>query len=310
MSRSDTPTRVTTNIAYTMLVTVMILWASGLVVSRSVHELVNPVGFSFWRWFAATVLLTPFLGAEMVRERVYLRSRFRYFALLGMFIAGASTLFMWAVQYTTATNIALVTATQPIVTGILAWVLLKDRLAPLQLVGVAAATIGIVVMVARMDLGVILTLAFNPGDLVVVIAVVFYSLYTINLHRWITGITPFLIIYMTCLGGMIILIPAYLIELLWVEPMPPDWRVIGAILYMALIPNIVATTMWNTSVGKVGANHATIFMNLLPIFGTLMAVVFLDEQLHSYHLVGGVLVCAGITLVVRTLPADELEIRE
>ena len=309
MFNGDARPRVTPSHAYIMLVTVMLLWASGVVVSRSVHELVPPIGFSFWRWCAAALLMTPFIAPQMLRERVYLQSRFRYFVLLGMFIAGASTLFMWAVQHTTATNIVLVSATQPIATAIIAWVLLKDRLAPLQLVGVVAAASGIVATVARMDLNVIVQLSFNPGDLLIAVAVVFYALYTINLHRWIAGISPLLIMYMTCLGGTIILVPFYLAESLLSETMPLDLRVAAAVLYMALIPNVVATTMWNTSVGAVGANRASIFVNLLPIFGTLLAVIFLNEQLHSYHLVGGVLVCAGITLVVRTMPSDELEIR-
>ncbi len=310
MPGGNTPPRVTPSRAYIMLVTVMFLWGSGVVVSRSVHELVPPIGFSFWRWCAATLLMTPFMARQMMRERLYLRSRFRHFVLLGMFIAGASTLFMWAVQYTSATNLALVAATQPIVTAIIAWVLLKERLATIQLAGVIAAASGIVVMIARMDLNIILQLSFNPGDLLVVVAVVFYALYTINLHRWIAGITPLLIMYMTCIGGTIILIPAYLAESLLSETMPLDLRVTAAVLYMALIPNVLATTMWNTSVGAVGANRASIFINLLPVFGTLLAIVFLDERLQHYHLVGGLLVCLGITLVVRTMPSDELEIRE
>ena len=78
-----------------------------------------------------------------------------------------------------------------------------------------------------------------------------------------------------------------------------DRSVIMATLYLAAIPTLLATIMWNVSVGIVGPNRATIFTNLLPIFGIALAVLFLSESLRAYHVIGGVLVCAGITLVVQ-----------
>jgi drug/metabolite transporter (DMT)-like permease len=302
--------RLTPAVAYVMLVVVMALWAGGVVIARSVAELVPPIGFSFWRWCAASILLTPVIAPRLLREWPAIRRRLRYFALLGLFMAGASTLLIWAIQYTTATNVVLVAATQPIATAIAAWILLKERLTRAQAAGVAAALGGIVAMVVRLDLNVILELSFNPGDVLVVVAVVFYALYSVNLHKWIAGVSPLMTMYMTCIGGTAIIAPFYLAESVLLEAVPLDVRVVGAILFMAAVPTLIATTMWNVSVGEVGANRASVFINLLPVFGTLLAVVFLGERLHSYHLVGGALVCAGITMVVRTMNPDELEMRE
>lgn len=285
-----------------MLVMIMALWASGVVVSRGVHELVPPIGFSFWRWCAATILMAPFIAPEIFRARNYVRRRFGYFMLLGMFVAGASTLVMGAAQHTTATNILLVSAAQPSVTVIVAWFVLKDRLAPMQLVGILAAAFGIVIMIARMDFNVVAQLSFNVGDILVVASVFFFAFYTVHLHQWIEGMNPFPIMFMTCLTGTLVLLPAYLAESLFVETVPLDIRVVSAILFMAVVPTIVATTMWNASVKKVGANRASVFINLLPVFGTCLAVVFLDEQLRDYHLIGATFVCIGITLVLRVLP--------
>jgi drug/metabolite transporter (DMT)-like permease len=310
VSNNHTTSTPTPGLAYAMLVTVMLLWAGGVVVARGVHELVPPIGFSFWRWCCAAVLITPLAGPQMLREWSYIRGHLRHFALLGMFMAGASTILMWSVQYTTATNVALVSTTQPIVTGIIAWILLKDRLTRPQIVGAMAATLGVVLMVARMDLAVLMHLSVNPGDVLVVVAVVFYALYSVNLHKWVAGVPPLLMMYMTCLGGTVILLPFYLAESLWVTPVTPDYRVVLAILFMAIVPSLIATTMWNMSIGTVGPNRASVFINLLPIFGTALAVVFLGERLEAYHLVGGLLICVGITMVVRSLRADELEIRE
>jgi drug/metabolite transporter (DMT)-like permease len=282
-----------------MLIAVMFLWASGVVVARSVHELVSPVGFSFWRWFTAAVILTPLAASRMWEHGPYLRSRFIWIGLLGLFMAGGSTALFVAVQYTTATNVTLLSATQPIATAVIAWFLLRDRLSAWQLVGIAAATAGIVAMIARLDLGVLRSLSFNPGDAVMLLSVSFYALYAVNLHRWISGVGPLLMMYVTSLSVAAVLLPVYAVESLWSEPMVVNREVIAATVFMAVVPTILATTMWNMSVGAVGPNRATIFTNLIPLFGIALAVLLLNESLHVYHIVGVALVCAGITLVVK-----------
>jgi drug/metabolite transporter (DMT)-like permease len=290
---------VSVRLAYGMLTGVMLLWASGVIVARSVHDLAPPIAFSFWRWAAAVALLTPFAAGQVVKNWPYIRTRVKHFMWLGLFMAGGSTLLVWSVRYTTATNASLVSAAQPMMTAVIAWIVLRERLSGVQVLGISAAAAGILVMVARMDLGVILGLSFNPGDLLMLTAVSFYALYSINLHRWVVGLSPLLMTYLTAVGGMLVLLPFYATEALNVASFTPSVPAVAAIFFMVLIPTLLATTMWNVSVGVVGPSRASVFINLLPIFGTLMAVVLLNEQLHLYHLLGGVLVCVGITLVVR-----------
>ena len=285
--------------AYVWLVIVMALWASGVVVARGVHELVQPIGFSFWRWFTAVVILTPFAGAELRRRAHYLSTRLVSILALGFFMAGGSTSIIIAVQYTTATNVALMSATQPIVTAVIAWMLLRERLTQWQIAGIAAATAGVVAMIVRLDFALLASLSFNPGDAVMLLSVSFYALYAVNLHRWIAGVGPLLMMYVTCLSVVTVLLPAYVAESMLIAPTVFDTRVAVATVFMALVPTLLATTMWNMSVGVVGPNRATIFTNLLPVFGTALAVTFLHESLQLYHIVGGLLVCAGITLVVK-----------
>lgn len=290
---------VSVRLATVMLVGVMLLWASGVIVARSVHDLVPPVGFSFWRWIVAVVVLTPFAGAEAVRKWSTIRTLLGRLALLGLFMAGGSTLLVWSVQFTAASNVALVSAAQPMVTAMMAALVLRERLRVVQIIGIAAAAGGIAVMVARLDPAVFLELNFNPGDVLVLLAVVFYALYAVNLHRWVKGLSAVLMMYLTAIAGMLVLLPFYLTESAFVAAVEFRLPVLAAIGYMALVPTLLATTMWNISVGVVGPSRASIFINLLPVFGTVLAVLLLGEQLYLYHLVGGLMVCAGITLVVR-----------
>ena len=286
-------------VAYLMLVSTQFLWASALIVARSVHEELPPIAFSFWRWAAAVAFMSPLAIPLLKQAWPTLKHKVPKILMLGSFLALGSTGLIWAVQFTTATNASLVAACQPIVTAVVAWAILKDRLNLLQLVGVVAALSGVAVMVSRMHLDVILNLAFNPGDAIMLAAVCCYAFYTVNLHRWLTGTHPLLMLFVAALTGTVVLIPFTIAEAAVVGTMAISWQTIGAIIFMALVPTMLATTMWNAALGVVGPNKATIFMNLLPIFGILLGVVLLDETLFRYHLVGAVLVCIGISLMVK-----------
>ena len=285
--------------AYAMLVVTQFLWASALIVARGVHEELPPIAFSFWRWVAAVALMSPLALPLLKGAWPDVKTKFAKIFSLGCFLALGSTGLIWAVQFTTATNASLVAACQPIVTAMVAWAILKDRLNLLQLIGVIAALSGVAVMVSRMQLDVILGLSFNPGDAIMLAAVCCYAFYTVNLHRWLSGTHPLLMLFLAALTGTLVLIPFTIAEAAMVGTMTISWRTIGAILFMALVPTMLATTMWNAALGVVGPNKATIFMNLLPIFGILLGVALLDELLFRYHLVGAALVCAGISLMVK-----------
>ncbi len=282
-----------------MLVIVMVLWASGIIVSRSVYDSVPPVGFSFWRWICAVVIMTPLAARKTWHHRSVLRERLPALLMLGLFLALGSTAIVVAVQYTTATNVALVSGTQPIVTALIAWMLLKERLTPRQMCGVLAATVGVAGMISRFDIGLLSTLSFNLGDIVTLASVTGYALYAVNLHRWVAGVGPLVMMYVSCLGVVVVLFPVFVAESMWIESMVFTGPVFWAMFYLAAIPTLLATTMWNLSVGVVGPNRATIFTNLLPLFGVALAVLLLNEAVHGYHLIGGVLICFGITMVVR-----------
>ncbi|MEM7466752.1 MAG: DMT family transporter [Pseudomonadota bacterium] len=285
--------------AYWMLVATQFLWASALIVARGVHELIPPIAFSFWRWIAAALIMAPFALPLLRKSWPQLQSKLPRTIALGFFLAIGSTGLVWAVQFTTATNASLVAASQPVVTAIVAWIVLKDRLTILQLCGVISALIGIVIMVARLDVEIIRHLDFNPGDAIMLGSVVFYAFYTINLHRWLGGTHPLLMLFLAAVTGSIFLIPCVIFEAHFVGTPTLVWPSIGAVLYMAVVPTVLATTMWNASIGAVGPNKATIFLNLLPVFGVLLGVLLLGETLYHYHIIGGLFVCAGISLMVR-----------
>ena len=290
----------------------MAIWGSPPVVARAVSGEVPPVALAFARWLLALLVLLPFVWRKLRVEWPQLRLEWRSLTLLAAFMTAGSSLSVLAVYYTTATNAVLVNASQPAITAVIAWLVARDGLAPRQGLGIACAFVGIIVMIVRADLGVLLTLDINIGDLIMLTAVVGWSLYAVYLHRREYVPSNEVLLFVIALIGTIILFPIYLIEASVLGPFDVGTNVLSAIVYLALFPTLLATLFWNLSLRSLGANRAAIFVNLIPISGAALAMIFLGERLFAYHLFGAALVFSGIFLAVRRRPgakpaADSIE---
>lgn len=278
---------------------VMLVWASSSVVVRAVHEQIPPVGLSFWRWLMASLVLAPFVLLRIRRDYTRLRRNgFRFF-LLGVCMVGGGTVLFYALQYTTATNASLVNATQPAITALAVWLLLGEPPSVRQMFGIAIATFGVLVTVAQGDLGILLRLRFNLGDLLVLASVTVYAIYAICLPRWARGFDPLSVLFLVCTAGSVALLPWYVAETLLGNPVPVNGTTLLAVGYLAAFPSVLAVYLWNRSIAVLGANRTAIFANLLPIFGALLAFVFLRERLYPYHGASLLLIFIGISLVIR-----------
>ena len=281
-----------------MLVSVMILWTSGIVVAKTIGDTISVLEFSLWRWVFAAAFLFPFSFRGLNKNRCQIRKKKWKIFLLGVFLAGGSSLLVWSVQKTSVMNAALLSATQPIVTVGLFWILLSQKLRKIQLGGIFIASLGVIFIVTRMDVTVLLELSFNKGDLFVVSAVFFYSLYTIYLNRWLPEFPPTTTMFLTAIGAILALVPIVMMmdDLTFA---PFDSAVVKALIYMAIVPTAVATTMWNVAVGIVGPNKGSAFINLMPVLGGIASILIFNEPLKMYHVLGTLLTCFGLTLVLK-----------
>ncbi len=285
--------------AYIMLIAVQLAWASNLVVARGVYETVPPLGLSFWRWLFAALIMLPLVWRSLPHELPVALRNWKTIAMLAFFMVGGSTLAVTSVSFTTATNAALTNATQPAVTALFVWLIVKDRLTWIQSLGIAFAAFGVGAMVSRFDLDVLLTFDINSGDFVMLAAVMGYAMYAANFHRAPEGLSPATLLFVIFVAGTIELIPVYAAEAYLFTPFPFTWEAVGAAFYLATLPSVGAIFMWNAGLRTVGVNKAAIFVNLLPVFGAGMAILFLGERLYFYHVLGAAFVCVGILLVVK-----------
>ncbi len=286
-------------VAYVFLVTTVLGWASGLVVGRGIHETIPPVGASFWRWTIVAICLTPFVAPKLKSELPLIAKSWKQLAAMGFFMIGASTISLVAVNFTTATNASLVNATQPMTTALAAWLVLKINLTRIQTLGIIAAAIGLLVMISRADVQVLAGLEFNKGDLIFGVAVFGYAFYATTLQQLPRGIGLTTVLYSVCVFGSLQVLPFYIAESLIYMPVPFSWKTAAALLFLSVLTSLIPVYLWNAANRVVGVNRSGIFVNLLPVFGAVMAIIFLDEQLFAYHIFGAVFVCSGILLMVK-----------
>ena len=274
-------------------------WAIGIVIGRGIYEVTPPIGLSFWRWFIPAICLIPWVIPKLKQEgRALLRAWKPIFAM-GVFMVGSSTLSLLSVNYTTATNASLVNAGQPLTTAVIAWVIYRDRLNLVQTLGIIAGATGIIVMVSQASFRTLQLLEFNSGDLIMLIAIFGYGSYANTLRKIPTDFSLIVLIFGVCLAGCIELLPFYIYESFTYMTMPTDWVTIMWIMVLALITTLIPTYCWNSAVLVIGVNRSAIFVNLIPVFGAALAIIFLNEQIYFYHISGAVFIFFGILLVVK-----------
>jgi drug/metabolite transporter (DMT)-like permease len=289
-------------LAYVGLVLTPLFWAGNAVVARGAVENIPPLSMSFWRWIIALAILLPFGLPGIWRHRQIIRQRFGSMLALATFsVAAFNSLLYFAATTTTATNIALINATIPIFVALLAWVLLGDRTRPVQAFGIALAITGIVTVVARGELSVLTSLQAQPGDLIMVLAVFSWGLFSVLLRRQAVPLPALTFLTTQILLGTLVILPFYLTDLFFFAggfELSQDTAL--PLLYFAIFPGILAYGFWNHGVHQIGPARAAIFMYLTPVFASVLAGIFLDESLGVYHIVGGLLILAGLLLATQT----------
>ena len=290
---------ISVNQAYIMLALTVLLWAVGVVIARGVSDDVPLIGLSFWRWFAATLIIVPLVYSDLREKWDIVRENLGLLIIQGCLMVGSGTLLFFAMKYTTAINATIVNATQPVATVALAWLILKERLKIIQWLGIVSAFIGIATMVSRADLAILSSLSFNIGDILIVVAIMGYSMYSINVRKMPKDISPFTALSIILISGSLLILPFYVYETVNVQAFPLSPMTVFIVLVLAFLVSIVSIVMWNLAIHVVGPGRAGMFVNLIPVYGTALAILFLGEKLFFYHVIGAALVCLGIFLVLR-----------
>ena len=269
------------------------------VVGRGIHSEVPPVGLSFWRWLLGAIVLFPFIYPSLKVNAPDIRRHIGPLTLLGGIMIVSATLLMIGLNFTTAINASIINAIQPVSTVLLAMLILHDRLRLSQSCGVALGFIGVIAMISRMDPVALVRVQFNAGDILILLGSIGYSLYAINLRKIPNTLNPSAALFMIIVTGCVIVLPFYVIETILYKPVPISAHAIYAIVALSLVSTVFGTLMWNQGNQLIGPSRAGMFINLIPVFAAIMAIIFLGERLHQYQVICAALICGGIFLVLR-----------
>ena len=289
--------RSTDSRAYLFLTLTALFLAGNHVIGRSVHGEIPPVGLSFWRWAAGLLLLLTLVRPRFRQVLPLYRSYSRSFTVLGVTMIGSTTLVLIALNLTSAVNVSLLNAIQPTLTVLFACVFLKDRLTVRAVWGVAAGMAGVILMVCRADWSVLAGLQFSSGDFLALVAMCGFSAYAINLRKLPKELTTIESLLGIVAYGTVLLLPFYLMESLFYRTVPFTLKTVIVTMTLALLVSVAGNILWNRGNQSIGPKRASVFMNLIPVFGALLATLFLNEQIFPYHVSGALLICLAIFLV-------------
>ncbi|MEE9309605.1 MAG: DMT family transporter [Cocleimonas sp.] len=286
---------------YLIMLLPPLFWAGNFVVGRAVvSEQVSPITLSFWRWSLAMLILLPFVIKPMWRQGDVIKAHFWKICFLAILsITGFNSLAYIALQYTTATNATLLNSFIPIFILIFTGLFFKETISKKQVLGVFVSLMGVFVILTRLDIAIIQNLTINKGDLWMLLAALDWALYSIFLkYLRPEGLSPLPFLGIMVIIGTIVLFPLFLLNPFNEVPIIWNDGMIKAIAYIAIFPSIFAYLAWNYGMQKLGAATGGQFIHLMPLFGALMAVIFLGESIQLYHLIGGACIALGLWLSI------------
>lgn len=285
---------------YLLLTLTALFWSGNMVVGRGVRADVPPLALAFGRWLIAFACVLPFAWPYVRRDWPLVRTHWRSVSLLGLLgVGGYNTLAYIGLQTTSATNAVLLNSFIPVVTIAIAWAFSGKRLSPREAMGVLISLIGALTIVGRGEPAALLALDLNVGDLWLLLAVLVWAVYTVGLGRRPAGVHPLVLLAAFIAVGLVALAPFWLWEMAqgrFLHPTPTAWL---ALAYVGVLPSFVGYVFYNRGVAEIGPAKASLFIHLMPVFGTLLAALFLGEIPGWFHYLGIALIFTGIVLTMK-----------
>jgi drug/metabolite transporter (DMT)-like permease len=284
------------NAPYFLLVLTTLFWAGNINVGRYAAGYVPPIALGTLRWIGAALILLPFALPYLRADWPVIRKNVVMLTALSLFsISAYNTLTYYGLQYTEAINGVILQSTGTLIVVAFSFLLFGERLGPWQLFGMVLSLVGVAVVVSRGEFALLRDFRLNIGDLILIAAIAFYSLYTVLLRRR-PKIHPLSFVTLTMGWGAILLLPFWAAEISSGRTVPLEWASIAMVIYVIIFPSLLAHFFFFRGVDLVGANRAAPVMYMIPVFATVMAILFLGEELHPFHIAGFVLVIGGVLI--------------
>lgn len=284
------------NSAWTLLILANLFWAANIVLGRGVVGMVPPIALAYWRWTGAFLVAVGFAWPHLRRDApVLLRHWGKMLVLSATGIATYNTMSYVGLTSTTALNVLLLQSAGPLIIIVWAFALFGERPSPRQVAAVLLSLAGVAVIAAHGSLESLLHLSLNPGDVWILGAMVIYGIYA-AMFRVRPAAHPMSFLVATMGIGSMMILPFYLWETAEGGRVEGGVPALLAMGYIAVFPSFIAYLFFNRGIELIGAARAGQSWHLMPVFGSVLAVLFLGERFYAYHVVGIALIAGGILL--------------
>ena len=282
--------------SYLYLVIATLCWGGNAVAGKLAVGHISPMVLTFCRWSFAMVIVLSMALPQLRRDWPLVRKNL---PLLFAYGAVGYTLFnallYTALHYTSTINVAIAQAGIPMLIFVLNFVAFRTRVSAAQMIGFSLTLVGVVLTAAHGDLGALLDVGLNFGDALMLGAVLAYAIYAVTL-RWKPPIDWRSLMAIPAFAALATSIPLVLWEMNTGAALWPDGRGWMISLYTGIFASLVAQILFILGVEGIGANRAGLFINLVPVFGTLLSIAIIGEDLQPYHIAALALTLGGIAL--------------
>jgi len=287
------------NQPYLLLSITAACWAGNAVVGKLAAGHIAPVTLSFLRWSLAFLIILPFAWKHLVRDWASIRSKFGLMILLSATGIGAfNTMQYWSLEHTQAINTLLLQPTTPLFVAMWSLVLVGVRLTLAQAAGILLSLVGVLIIMTHGDLLSLKNIDFNRGDLIFVLALFIFGFYSVLMPRR-PPMHSLSFVGFTFGCGAACMIPLFIREVATEPFMAINTANVLTLLYVAVFPSTIAYLCFNRGVQIIGPNRAAPFFHLVPVFGTIMSIIFLGERPQLFHFIGFALVLTGVFVASR-----------
>ena len=285
--------------AYLFLVITGLGWAANAVVGKFAVGHVGPMTLTLGRWAIALAIIVIISLPEIKADWPEIKKNWLVcFVFSGLGFTVFNALLYTALLHTSAINVVIEQAGIPGLIFLGNYLLFRIKLGAGQIAGYMITLIGVAVTASNGSLQTILNLGFNHGDLLMLLASLIYATYTISL-RYKPNIHWKSMFAASAFGALVAAVPLFAWEASSADFVTPDLIGWSAILFTALVPSLISQILYVRGVELIGSNRASLFINTIPVFGTLLAVIFLREPLLGFHVIALALVITGIAIAER-----------
>jgi drug/metabolite transporter (DMT)-like permease len=287
------------NNPFLMLALAGLLWSGNHIAGRAAAGHVPPVSLASLRWLLAAALLWPFVSQHVRADWPQIAKGWRRILALSL-LGGAtfSSLQFIALQHTSALNASIFNSFAPAVIVAGGALFFKERLGPLNLVGVALSFVGVMVIVSRADYETFAAFTFNKGDVILLANMGIWAIYSVFL-RIRPAIHQMSFTFMLAVISGLSLIPFGVIEHVNGFTFKFDWLTLAVLAYVTVFSGALAYVFWNRGMENLGAARGGAFLHLIPFYGAVLATTLLGESLQFFHVAGCALILTGVWFAAR-----------